>query len=327
MASDVLALSAEQLLKKRAIELFADESNARRLFRDLARRWHPDAGGRSDVFAHVSRLFAEAQRAWIDGSYPNTLKIIKNTGPVFYPYIAVKKFELGELYVGERHVIWATERRYDDLVKRGLATIKTYKFPNDRVRDQTLPFVPRNGHTVANGDRAYTIYDRPADYVRVADVLERLGPLDPRHVCWILSRSYQIAGFFEYAGINHLDFSAETFFIEPETHFGALLGGWFYSAPRGMTPLAAPARSAHFARSKAAIDAQIRSMGRKLLGVYSPGELRSRNDVNEHVRSWLLGTPLERPALAQRGWRETLTNAFGKRTFTEFKISTTDVYS
>ena len=331
MGTDPLNFSAYQILRLRAIDLFPKEEGSVTVFRNLARKWHPDRNKDLDaarVFAHVSQLLNDAKKAWLTGTYPNTLSINKSTGTIHYPYLSAQKYELGELYICERHVIWATERTNDDLAKRWLETVKSYKFPSDAVRDKITPFIPRNSHTVANGDRAYTIVDRSSDYIRVADILAKKGPMDPRHVAWTMSRAYNLAGFLQYAGIAHLDISPESFFIEPSTHFGALLGGWFYSAPSGKKLIAAPARNAHLVKSEANLDLQVRLLGRRMLGAHSPVELRANKAIPDAMRHWLMGSPMTRVADAHNVWhKKVLIDSFGEHRFTPYDLTTKEIYS
>lgn len=323
-------------MKLRAFELFPAEVGSLEAYRALIKRWHPDANSdprATEVFSHVTAKFSEAKRGWVHGTYPNTLTIRKKVpgtdtiAPAHYPYLGVVPFELGELYVCERHVIWATRRSEDDLAKRWLDTVKDLKFPNATVEAKVRPFLPQNSHTVANGDRAYTICQRPEDYIRVADILAKKGAMDPRHVAWTLSRAYKIAGYLNYARIQHLDVSPETMFIDPVSHLGALLGGWFYTASGGQKLLAVPARTAHLRATETNLDAQIKMMGRRMLGASSPGQLRANKSVPDPLKSWLLDTPRKTVHEAERDWKGALVAAFGKRRFTEYNLTTAEVYS
>ncbi len=326
------SLTAEEIISARPADLFKDEASARASFHALAKKWHPDHSSHplaAAAFAAINVKYSQAREAFKRGGYFNTLTIKTSAGEATYPYLSVRPFELGEVYICPAHVIWATRREYDDLAKAWLASVKTYKFPNEEVESKIRPYIPANSHTVANGDRAYTIVDRKRKYLRVADIVSAIGSLNPRHAAWILTRAYNLAGFLRYAKIAHLDISPETFFVDPPSHHGALLGGWFYSAPAGEKPLAAPARTAHLAatNSTTGLDAQIRLMGRRILGASSPAQLRANAEVPKPMRDWLLGQPLDNIAQAHDTWRnKVLIDSYGKHSFTVFDVTEESIY-
>lgn len=321
-----LNLTAEQILKSSALQIFYSESDLDQVYKALLKKWHPDVCPdpiASDVVSHINALIAKARHAYANGGYPDTLKI----GGTLYPYIAVRPFELGELYICPRNVIWAVERQYDDLAKHWLDIIKGYKFPSDEVKTKITPFIPRNSHVKAYKDRAYVIIDRPHNFIRVRDIISSKGIIDPKHVAWTLSRAYNLAGFLHYNNITHMDISVDTFFIEPATHFGALLGGWFYSG--NPSPIAAPSRSAHLTQQKGASvhDAQIRIMGRTMLGCNSISELRRNVDIPQAIKTWLGAPALDNIIEAERKWKDVIISAFGERKFTEYKLTISEIYS
>ena len=331
----ILDFSAEAILKARAVDLFTKEETAAALRSELLKKWHPDRNKDSKagaVVAHINSLFDTARAAFSRGGYPDTLTIKTSKGDQHYTYLAVVPFELGEIYICSKHIVYATERQYDDLAKRALDVSKEFKFPHKDVEDKLRPALPRNIHTVANGTRAYTIMARDRDYVRLKDLLDAKGPLDPKHVAWILSRAYNLCGWLSYSKIVHLDISPETFFVEPSSHLAGLLGGWFYSsAPKNeklKKRLAAPARSLHLAKGDAvkAHLAQIRVMGRRALGCNSISQLRARTDVPAAMKSWLMSAAGDHAVKEEDAWKDVLLASFGERKFTVLHTTTKDVY-
>lgn len=328
--TDPTTLTGEQLLAHPAI--FGRDGDVEGLFKKLAKMWHPDVSrdplaGR--VFAHVNALYQAAKR----GEYPSTLSLKTREGIEHFPYLAVRPFELGELYVGSRHLIWATERKHDDLARRWLETTKRYKFATDKMRDEVSRYLPRARHnTVALGDRTYTIIARPLDHVRVADVIAVKGPFDPKHAAWIISSAYNLSCWLQYSDVKHLDFTPESYFIDPATHIGALLGGWYYTGKNGDArhggPLAVPTRTGHLARLSrdAAHLSQIKIMGRRLFGCTSIAELRRSADVPSYVKTWLLDPAGANPVQEYRTWTELLERTFGKRKFTVLSLTSKEVY-
>lgn len=323
---DPVKATAEEILACRWI--FTKDSNDADWLR-WAKAWHPDVNkhpAAKDVFAHVKSQHEAIKR----GDYPNAVTIKSKRGTFYYPYLAKREFELGELFICNRHVIWATRRSEDDLAKRWLDTTKHFKFPNKTVEDELRLELPNNSHTVANGEWAYTIIDRKRDYVRVRDALDKLGPFEPAHVAWILSRAYRLVGFLNYSNVHHLDVSTETFFIEPATHHGALLGGWYYTGYGKTPPIGAPARTAYLRGKFGSVAqqhlTQVRAMGRQLLGCEKISEFRKRKDVGEPLRSWLMGVGGTDVVAEERAWKKALEDTFGKRRFTVCPITMKEVY-
>lgn len=328
--TSLLTLTAAQLLNKKPAQLFVSKDAAAHVHKELLKKWHPDRNKdprAGEVVAHINSSYTLAKKAFENGGYPDTLTIKTSKGEQNYPYIAALKTELGELYICNRHIIYATERQYDDLVKQALDVSKAFKFPNDDIKAQLSHVVPRNIHTIANGDRAYTIMARDKDYVRVIDILAK-GPIDPKHVAWIMSRAYNIAGWLKYSDLYHYDISPETMFVEPASHLGGLLGGWFYSGTGKTKPKAAPARSVHltkYKRSKIHLS-QIKTMGRRLLGCNSISELKKRADVPAPLKTWLSSAAGDNPVQEEKAWKETLIASFGPNRFTVMNLTTKDIY-
>lgn len=319
---DPLSLSAEDILKSRALDIFPNENEMAAIFKKLAKRWHPDtSSGDTRVFSDINSKYQAAQKAWANGGYVSSLKI----GSTIFPFMYESRFEMGELYVCPRHIIWAVKRDWDDLAKQWLEVIKKYKFPNDDVKSKIVPHIPKNSHVKAYKDRAYVIIDRPYDLIRCADILRSEGPFDAKHMAWTISRAYNLCGFLNYANIRHNDISVETFFIEPASHRGALLGGWFYAgAPKA---LAVPSRTSHLISldAAAAHDAQIKLMGRQLLGIPNAAKVHSSN-IPAALKQWLLSAPLKSIHEAETNWKKILKDSFGDPKFIEWKLETSKIY-
>lgn len=321
---DIASQSADALLANP--RLFRPGEDAKALHRTLLKKWHPDHCSdprANEVFAHINSQFQLAQA----GEYPNTLKLLTSKGPVYIGYIGQRPFELGDVFITERSVIWRVRSEFKDLAKQFLDVSKKFKYPNDEVKGKIAPHLPANVKVLVNGDVTYVIVDRPLDYIRLADIVAKQGPLDPRHVAWCLSRAYNLAGFLHFNGITHLDVSAETMFVDPASHHGALLGGWFYSGqPK---PLAAPARSSHLAKQPEGMahGQQIKNLGRKLLGVNSVPELRALKDLPDPLKTWLMTGASGNVVRDGEDWKNALVAAFGKRRFTELKLTSKDIYT
>lgn len=314
--------------------LFPDRTTVEETFRTLARKWHPDLNSDPQskvVFQHVNSLFSAAKKALAQNTwgYGDVLTITGSKGEKHYPFLRQQPFELGELYVCERKLIFATRREHDELCKRFLASTKAFAFPSDQMKTEFHDNLPRNTHTIANGDRAYTIIDKAPELIRLADIIAKKGPMDPKHVAWSLSRMYNMCCWLEFSGLRHLDISPETFYINPETHGGALLGGWYFSkGPKDEKALAAPARTAHYATMDAnkAHLSMVKQTGRRLFGAVSSATLNANPGVPDYLKRWLTSPAGDNPVREYEMWHKTLEQCFGKRRFTPYPLTPQDIY-
>jgi len=89
------------------------------------------------------------------------------------------------------------------------------------------------------------VVEKAPDQVPLRDLLEHLnGKLSAEHTAWILSSLLNIACYLQYAALTHNAVSPDTFFVSPEAHSGALLGGWWYATAAGARIGALPASTA-----------------------------------------------------------------------------------
>lgn len=320
---DALTATADQVLAQRWLLTEGGEELAKRWLK----HWHPDVNPdprAGDVFAKIKGELD----GWRKGERPNTLSLTTRGKVEHFRYLAVIPFELGELYVGERHLIWATRREEDDLAKRWIDTVKNMNFPLDKAGEleRYVPHWARN--VLAIGDRTYVIIHRDPGFVRLADVLKKQPRLDPKHVAWICSRMYALCTGLAFAGVTHLDISPESIFINAETHDAALLGGWYYTGYKRFKPKAAPKRTAQFGKLErnSAHLGQIRLLGRRLLGANSLGALRARKDVPEPIKAWFGGSHGYEPVSEWGLWDQTLRLAYGPAKFVKWELDVSSIY-
>lgn len=320
--SELLSMSAEQLLSSPF--LFRPSSNLKEEQLKLLKKWHPDRNSHPRASEVVARVNEHYDRA-TTGDFPGFLKIKTSKADVHLVIIGTSAFELGDFFITPQDFVWRVRPAFKDLAKQFLDVTKTLKYPNDDVRAKIAPFVPQNVRVVVNTDWTYVLVKREYDHVRLADLRAKLGPMDERHVAWCLSRAYNLAGLLQYNKLTHLDISPSSLLVEPSSHRGALLGGWFYAgAPK---PIAAPARTAHLAKQEPSLahGQQIKLLGRELIGARTVPELRAMK-IKEPLKSWLIAPSSGDVVRDHTTWQQVLTDAFGERRFTELKVSTADVY-
>lgn len=344
---DVLALNSKEILSippDQPERLFAGTiEEAKDQYRRLARFWHPDrnqaAGHR--VFAHIQVLHAAAEKRILDGTWRanGLLRVVDLNGREFsLRYKKSHPFDLGHMYYGERTAAWAMDLKYEALFRRGYDTItRDLNFENEYWEKEHRRHLPKILGTVRAADRFILVVQKDPDQYLLRDVLDALGgKMEPRHAAWIISSLLNVNCYLNFTGVVHHAIALDTWFVSPENHGGALLGGWWYAARDGQKVKQVPRRTLAvappaLARDKKAIrrtdSALIRAVGRELLGDPGGSKLITDKDVPRAMADWLLG-PSEDDAYAEyhRWYHKVLQDAFGPRRFVRLAIKASDIY-
>jgi hypothetical protein len=330
-ADEILAIPVSE-----AERLFGTPEQIGPVFREAALRWHPDHGGRQDVFAHLLALRAEADRKSAAGAWvvPGRLEIGGRRIRFFHRFT----FELGTAYLGNNVLAYVVEPEFADLAKRAEAVIKGLNFADAAMRAEMAPRLPRllAAFDGQPGQRVLVL-EKPAGIIRLSDLLTHEGGRIPaRHVAWIISELLNFACYLNaYRGIIHLGLAPETVFIAPATHQVLPLGGWFYATRRDAYLATLPERTDHLLPMTArqaecavpSIDLElIRAIGREALGDAAGTRLRLDPDVPTALADWLRRPSGHDPVAEYRLWPGTILDSFGARRFAELLVTASDVY-
>jgi hypothetical protein len=319
-------LPAERILAmQRSAELYpADAAQAKKLYRRLSMKWHPDRAGREDVFKRLKELYEKlpqvrkAQVATFDGA----------DGAAFNIHYRLRRpFELGELFITDHLAVYFIAEAHTKLVDKGLELARALPFADDKMRAEHQRYLPQIARSrTVDGGRLIAI-KRDPELICLHDVLER-GPLPPRHAAWILSSLYAFRAYLGgYAQICHQDICPETVFIHPAKHSVAVLGGWWYARRVGQKLEALPARTVENAaldsrkKASAQTDADlIRFTGREAIGA------AALTKVPAALRRWLLTPGASDPVEEYAAWMDTLQQSFGARRFVKLDLQASDYY-
>jgi hypothetical protein len=314
--------------------LFSGDAEAvKTAFKKLSMRFHPDrnpgAPLASEAFGRVAALRQAAEWKIAAGIWPwgGPLEIIALDGRAFrLKFLKADEFELGETYVGKTVVAYAIRKEFRDLYDEARKTIRSLRFKTDAMRAEMQPRLPRVEAEVETNDRLFLIIAKSPDLIRLTDLLAHLrAGVDPRHVAWILSGLFNMACYLQVAGSSHNAISADSWFVSPSQHDGALLGGWWYATAIGAPLKALPAASAAAAppsilagrRGDARLDLElVRALGRTLVGINAP------EPMARFLRHATTGDAIR----DYRDWTETLKDSFGARRFVELPVSASDIY-
>lgn len=211
----------------------ADERQARREYRRLARMLHPDAGGDSDLFARLQQLWDRAQEQFQAGTYGRDLKL-QGAEYEFLLGDQIARGDVATLYVAS----------YDG----GHAAVKIPRSPKHSSLMQNEARALRRLH--GEGDKKYRAYapqlidafrykDADTGARRVVNALQPLDGfytlrevreaypigLDSRDMAWMLRRLLVAIGWAYEVGLSHGAVTPDHVMIHPEKH-GVVLVDW-----------------------------------------------------------------------------------------------------
>jgi hypothetical protein len=345
--NDVTALSAEALLAIRPSEperLFTgDEEIAKQEFRALVSRWHPDRcpdAGTTGVFQHVNRLYDAAARKLGGGIWqtPGLLALRATDGATYkIRYRKERQFELGRLFVGREIVAYVVEIDHADLFENALQVIDRLPCADPRMAAEVGRYLPEIVRHFETEEGRVLVLRKTPDLVPLRDVLDRFGGrMDARHVAWIVSSLLNLACYLDYARLAHNAILADTAFVSPTQHAGALLGGWWYAVRQGERMRAAPAATVQYApfgvidrrRGDIRTDLElIRALGRELLGDATGSRLEREKAAPRPMLDWLRLPAGDSALRDYRIWMDrVLKDSFGKRRFVKLDVSVEDLY-
>lgn len=322
--------SKEILAIVRPEHLFNSPDSIDTEFRSLAKVWHPDVCNDKDavaVFTHIKHLKETASQRTRDGHWGFKGKFEVAGTP--YLYHTTYEQDVCECFITADAVIYKLRPEFlkDRLITTGYSRAPSmFLFPDDRLRREISKCLPIVVNTIERG--TFSI-PRPPTMILLRDVLSYYnGSLDVKDVAWILSGLHNLLCYFSICKIYHGDISLDTYFIDPENHTGALLGGWWYCSKIGETIKILPSRTyknlPFTARMKKtaqhSIDSTlIKVIGKELLG----GALV---DVPSPFKEWLKAPAGTSPIENYKQWQKILVESFGKRRFNHMEIKHTDVY-
>lgn len=313
-----------------------DFDEAKKAYRKLAKQWHPDSlGGDDAVFAHVKALHDAAERMLSTGSWvtPGLLTVRTETGGEYeIKYHTKRATEIGETYLAKTHVVYAFNHANTDLWEQAQRIVKRFKFPNPKLKVETELQLPSIIKSFSATDRKFLAVKKGPEYISLRDLLDHFkGKVPPEHVAWIVNRMLGLGVYLQNVPeLVHGDVSLDTFFIEPATHRGALLGGWGFAQVAGQRVRALPARSMALGlgagpAQHSAMATLVRACGVELLGGKGTGSnLLADKSIPKPMLLWLRATGGKNAALEADSWAKVLNSCFGKRKFVELNLKEND---
>lgn len=325
-------ITEEQVLAiKRPEDLFpATIEEGKTLFRDLARRWHPDHGGSDKVFAHINWLKDEAFRKIGDKTWGGKSVIrIESTEKVAYQiqYLRSRPFDFGHMYIGETQVVWMFDPVHKDLISGLEGLERMYQFGSDKMKTDIIRSLPQNIKVIRCDDEKVMVrVPKAKEFLSLTDVLEHMGgKLDPKHAAWIGSALHNLACWLNYSSLVHGDITADNVWIDPADHSLALLGGWWFSARAGASISKVSARTYDHLPYKVKVQKKADPLtDLELIRVIILELLNGGGD--DVLRAWLQRPAAGTAPQVYKAWHKLLEDVFGKRRFTVWELKQEDIY-
>ncbi len=331
-AADLLAVPLDE-----PEQVFGSPDHLSACYIQLAKRWHPDHGGREDVIKHLNMLRERANKKIDAGSWhvPGLLEIRGNDGKLRrIRYHKKFDFPLGVAYMGESLITYVIRDDFADLAEIARSIMSGFRFENDKMRAMMGLRLPKLKSAFAAADTAVLVVEKTSDLIRLRDVVAYMGGrLDPKHVAWITSELLNFTCYLEWAKLTHNDISLDTVFICPARHTACVLGGWWHATPVG-GKLTIPKRTfgvlpgevlaAKTGHTRSDLET-IRLTGRETLGDEHGTRLASFG-VPKPICDWVR---LPSPSSARddyRHWQTVLKDAFGDRRFVSLTIESSTIY-
>ncbi|SOC26768.1 J domain-containing protein [Thalassospira xiamenensis] len=339
MSPTILAMSAHDILSvpgDQPHRLFpGDRELARKLFKQLAVKWHPDHNRSeplaTDVFQHLNSLLHTADKQLQNGTWAGrgSLSVpVKHGKDILLHYVQAQAFELGRAYFCQNSVAFLVDGGNSALFRAALETMAGFTYASERMREECSRYLPEIVKAADTEDGHLVIVKKTKDLVRLSDLATHQGGnLDPKHVAWIMSSLLNIACWLKWSKLAHNAISPDTVFVSPKYHSCVLLGGWWYTKAVGerlshlppFTYRVAPRSLRNDKIASPSLDIEsIKAIGRDLIG--------KRPDIPEPLASWLK-IPGSADAFKEYGhWERVRDASFGDRRFTKLEVSPSDIY-
>lgn len=321
-----------------------DADRAKQQWRELAKEWHPDRNEgnprASEVFAHVNSLYDAAVERLAKGLWEaeGLLKLKTKSGSALsVTYFRKLSFELGQMYVGEDHVTYLVDKDHRDLFNNAEAITRNFHYGSERMREEVSRYLPASvGLFELSDDRLGMRVPKTPDLLLLRDVLAHFGnTIDPKHVAWIQNTLHNLSCYLSWSGMVHHNIGPDTYFVSPEYHSGALLGGWWYAAKKGKKLTQLPKRTFDYlpwkARTRKEAHPQtdlelIQATGRELLGDIT-GVRLEKTGVPKQMATWLQAAANGDAVDSYKQWGEVLKQVFGARRFVKMPLTAATLYA
>lgn len=325
-------------------QLFNDPHNLKDEYKELARKFHPDACGGTreahEVMSHINALYKTAQDMVKGEGWETPYSIILPCEGARrkFRFLTQRSFELGDMYIGDTFVLYLLDKQNEDLYRNAISSMGKFKYPSPHMAKEVDRYLPHIlDKFVCKDGRLGLALSKTEDLLSLKDVLSYYkGAMPDKHVAWIQSRLHNLVCYFDYLGICHNGITTDSYFISPKYHSGALLGGWWYTTTKGSLITGVPSdvyqvmpvqdRSTKVSSIRTDLES-VRAIGRELLGDRNGTRLSTMNVAPEPMVNWLRDCSGTEALSEYHSWGEVLIQSFGARKFIELDLNSGTLYN
>jgi len=306
-------------------------------FQRLRSHWHPDKNPHPEavtVFNKIISLGAVA-KVMEEGLRGTEFKTF-TYGRESFRYLAKYPFALGVMYCGTGQVLFELADTDLDLAKRYADTVLRRIQPSSRhpeLSGQFKPLLPEWEDMTQDGGKLHIRVGLMENLIPLSALLAyRKDRVEPVHAAWICSRMLNCATYCQHLGLVNNAFTLDSFFVDPQSHAGFDIGGWFFSADIGGRLAALPQENLELyppaalrekrAESRADLFMIKRTVARLLGDPTGTGLKLSAAENPRALVEWVCRPPLKDALAEYRHWEaDILTASFGKKKFSVFGIN------
>lgn len=327
----------------------ANEHSIRNVSKKLYSKFHPDKVGKGDtigkeeaatVFSHVKALTERATEALALGIWSGKpLTVLETTSTVIY-IRALKVTPIdgfGDQIIAQGRITYVIPDSNKDLFqvwKNNTVKLSSRVPLEAKNNDHLSPVVNSMSdgfgeRNLANGGVLY-FFRKDPEFLCLEDVLAK-GPLDPRHVAWILSRLYNVATMLQIADVPNADINPRSVFIRPSTHSIMIGHGWEFTNSFSDKALAFPARTIRVNPGLSRNPVfRVRNMLELIKATAKDCLITTQRTapktIPKALAQWIL-TPAKADAFEEEAaWKVAKQKAFGAPQWVDLNLTEKDVY-
>jgi len=331
--NDPTSLTKSELLSiSRPEQLFPGNLDSlKRVFRSLSRKWHPDMpSGDTEVFAKISTLNELAEKKLVTGHWDGAgvVTIETRTSGIVHIHAQTSgDFVLGRQIITGNRLFYAVDPAHKSFVDTFTSVRRHFRYSSDNMRRECERYVPGTITVdLLKDGRQLVSLPKTTDLIRLSDVVKHHGgELDAKSGAWIISSLMNLCCYLEYTHVVHGDISADNYFISPEYHNGALLGGWWFATTVGSIVKTLPRRTMDIAPYEIKVNKQATPLIDlelvKLLG----RECLSLNTATPPIKKWLTSIATGSARDQYASWMKAL-ESFGPRRFIKMSVTAEEIY-
>lgn len=320
-----------------------DEKAAKQKYRDLSRTYHPDSNKSADadsVFQKITELYHAACDDIKAGVWhkKNFIRLITEDGrklDISFKHHGV--FEIGEYYVCNKVVVYVINKGCDKYYDNALLRIKSLTFESGKMEEMRNFFPTVHSSKKLNDGRLCMVLNKAEDMYPLRCILNAYnGKIPDKHVAWIINRLSNLACYLQYSNLVSNGFNVENVFISPTKHAACLMGGWWYTVPKGakmigttkqiFNVMPVTIKTSKVAANPTDLEA-IKLIGREILGEPNQRKLQLIKDIPAPIVKFMVDGA-GKCAYDEFGkYHELLDKAYGQRKFIKMELTDKQIYN